>query len=539
MRNLLPLKILCTATAAFLALAGHSHAVDYAWTGSTSTWSLNSNWNPATGFPNSNADNAIFTTNGDTTPTVSTGTTIVKNLTYNGNTNFTITGAGAATSTLRIDPNSSAGLFLITAFSGAWTNQSFSDVTLKIDNSSPPPSQQKFRMGAGKSITINSDAALEIAAGNNILVETNNGLGAGTLNINGGLTAGSATTLKADSGGVINLNFNAGTGLGNLGLLAAAGGIVNFAVGGDYGGNFARTDINDGRFNLSSSGITVSNRTLTFNSGAANTGVNGTLGATYLSGTSTFSGNVVFADPNSLAKTNTIDVATGATLALSGTFSGGDSSLLSVDKTGAGTLLLNRAAGNSFAAAGVTVSAGTLLITNTSNSALGTVPITVAAGATLGGTGTLDGVATINGIIAPGLSIGELTVGNDLTWNGAAAGGAATDWKFELGAGNTADLLSLTGLGSDFLRDAGDPVFRFDFQASTATGTFKLVDWEGTTNFAFTDFSYTNLGGGHTGTFQFNGTQLEFIAVVPEPTTWALITLGGVITLTMRRRRFC
>jgi hypothetical protein len=169
----------------------------------------------------------------------------------------------------------------------------------------------------------------------------------------------------------------------------------------------------------------------------------------------------------------------------------------------------------------------------------------VSAGATLGGSGAIAGITTISGILAPGNSIGTLTVANDVTWNGSLLSDGTANWKFELGEANTADLLRITGGASEFLKGSGD-VFCFDFLGSTDTGIFKLVDWESTalldgggvagTSFAATDFSYTNLGGGNTGTFKFNGSQLEFQAI-PEPSAGVLMVLAGSALLVLRRRR--
>jgi len=203
-----------------------------------------------------------------------------------------------------------------------------------------------------------------------------------------------------------------------------------------------------------------------------------------------------------------------------------------------GVVNFSRAAGNTYDG-GTTVNSGTLLVNNSSGSATGTGAVTVASGATLGGSGSISGATTINGILAPGNSIGILTVANDVTWNGAAIASAATDWKFELGAANTADLLNITGGTSDFLEGSGS-AFRFDFQGSTSLGTFVLVDWDGTTTFSNTDFSFTNLGAGNTGTFAFNGSQLEFTAVVPEPSSFALLlaaVIGGTVLSRKRRTK--
>ena len=199
-----------------------------------------------------------------------------------------------------------------------------------------------------------------------------------------------------------------------------------------------------------------------------------------------------------------------------------------IDKTGTGTLSLTR--DNTYTGDTI-VSSGTLLINGNQTAANGNV--SVASGATLGGNGTIGGATTITGILAPGNSIGTLNISANATWQGAATAGSSTDWKFELGAGNTADLLNITG---DFLKDSSlGENFRFDFMGSTATGTFKLVDWSGTTGFSAGNFTYTPLGGGNTGTFAINGSQLDF-TVIPEPGTWALVGLGLVFAVFSSRR---
>jgi hypothetical protein len=216
-----------------------------------------------------------------------------------------------------------------------------------------------------------------------------------------------------------------------------------------------------------------------------------------------------------------------------------------VEKTGNGTLALTYsvATGNSFTASAFNVRAGTLLVNNTGNTTASAAAVNVFAGATLAGAGRITGATTISGILAPGNSIGTLRVANDVTWNGSLlGGGATTDWQFELGAANAADLLQITGAASEFIKGTGT-TFRFDFLGSTDTGIFKLVDWESTasvgggelgTNFAATDFTYTNLGGGNSGTFRFNGSSLEFQAI-PEPSSLVMLIGGGVCLILVRR----
>ena len=216
----------------------------------------------------------------------------------------------------------------------------------------------------------------------------------------------------------------------------------------------------------------------------------------------------------------------------------GSATSLSITKAEEGTWVFS---GNNTYTGPTNVTAGTLLVNG--NQAAATGAVTVASGATLGGTGTLGGATTIAGAVSPGIGgIGTLNIANSVTWQGAASASSSTDWIFQLGASNSSDLLNITG---DFLKDytTYGTTFRFDFGGSTNTGTFKLVDWSGTSSFDPGDFSFTNLGSGLEGSFSISGTELNFSTFppVPEPATWiamaALILTGG--TMALRRRRNC
>jgi hypothetical protein len=522
----------------FVLTSAAGQAGTVVWTGATNDWSLNTNWSPTTNPPLT-TDLARFTTSGNTTPTLAAGSYTIQRINYNGNTNFNITGAGSANTTLTLDPNSAAGIAFIDSTAGTATNQTFSGLTV-ILNDSNAAGQVKLQTGDGKAFTFASDAKLQIgssAAQAVILEAQGNGTGSGALTINGVLTGGvSGSSIKADTSGVLNLNLAAGSNLANLSLTTGVNGVINFVGGGDYSGTVNPVG---GRVNLATSGITVGSTTgFVF-------GASGIIGTTYGSGTSTIAGTVGIVTGG----VSTFDVGSGATLVLSNRLQTGNATTSTITKTGNGTLNLTYSGGtgNSFLASAFNVNVGTLLVNNTGSTTASSAPVYVASGATLGGAGRITGATTISGILAPGNSIGTLTVDANATWNGGASPTVATDWKFELGAGNTADLLNIT-IGTsagEFLKGTGS-AFRFDFQGSTAMGTFKLVDWASTvslgggalgTSFNIGDFSYTNLGSSHIGTFQFNGTQLEFVAVVPEPATWALLAFSLTTVVVLRRRR--
>ena len=294
-------------------------------------------------------------------------------------------------------------------------------------------------------------------------------------------------------------------------------------------GAFAAVDTGDGNDTVfNNTGATIQHDTggTAVNLGAGNDTLNyngGTITGAIDGGTgsNTLALGAGVSHASATANFQNVNVATGSAT-LAGVVSG-----TSLTKGGAGTL--NLTAANTYTG-GTTVNAGTLKVNNTTGSATGTGAVTVGSGATLGGGGYLSGLLTVNGIIAPGNSIGTLNVNNSVVWNGSAGNA----WQFELGAGNTADLLNV---GGDFLKGTGSN-FTFDFLGSSAVGTFVLVDWVASTTFLTADFSYTNLGGGHTGTFAVNGTQLEF-TVIPEPSVTALVAGTGILgfVVALRRRR--
>lgn len=137
-----------------------------------------------------------------------------------------------------------------------------------------------------------------------------------------------------------------------------------------------------------------------------------------------------------------------------------------------------------------------------------TNPFYVAAGATVSGTGTINAQAYFDGTLAPGNSPGTITYTSDVVWSGSST------WNFELSgtAAGQYDQVLITS-GGGFYRDtsiAGSGAagyYKFDFLNTGTAGTFRLVDWSGTTNFATANFGYQNLASGLSGTFNVDNTE--------------------------------
>lgn len=351
--------------------------------------------------------------------------------------------------------------------------------------------------------------------GNGILIDDSNGGNAvaATTVINSGLIQGKSgfgikmigtfgDTVTNNAGGTIRGTGTAAvvdTGDGND-TVTNAGSIIH-----DGGSSQTAIDLGGGNDTLNHNGGTI---TGAIKGGAGTNTLNLGAGASHGSATQNF---------------QNVNVASG-TGTLAGVVSG-----TTLSKGGTGTLVLSGA--NDYTGT-TTVSAGKLLVNNVAGSGTGSGSVLVNTGGTLGGIGFISGPITVDGIIAPGNSIGTLSVGNSVTWNGSTG----NKWNFELGAANTSDRLNITG---DFLKGSGGN-FYFDFLDSAATGIYVLVDWSNGSNFVASDFSYVNLGAGLTGAFAFNGSQLEFTTTaIPEPATTGLITGAGVLgfALYLRRRR--
>jgi autotransporter-associated beta strand protein len=419
--------------------------------------------------------------------------------------NVAITTASSVSTTLNITGANGYGLAL-----GRILNPTtVAGTAFTVNAGTVPVTMTQFQTGGSGSNFIAGSGTTTLGSGVTFgLMQSGNGNNTVTVNSSATLFMPLAVGANGRTGGTLTAELNSG---GTL-VVNHAGALTNAFTSGQGASSFL---INGGTLdNTTASPITITGNPV-----------------------QTWSGDFTFTGTRSL------NLGTGAvtmvgnrrvtvsaeTLTIGGAISGAG-----LTKAGTGTLTLS---GTNTYTGETAVSAGKLVINGSiSTSAL----TTVAAGATLGGVGTV-GAATIDGVLAPGNSIGTLTATGDVTWNA----NPSNAWAFELGLSaadltlanttGTRDLLNITGAGNDFLKGTGTG-FAFDFSNTGTVGYYKLVDWIGTTTFADTDFTATNLTSGLSGSFIVDsGTSALYLNVIPEPGVALLSGLGALLLL--RRRR--
>lgn len=209
---------------------------------------------------------------------------------------------------------------------------------------------------------------------------------------------------------------------------------------------------------------------------------------------------------------------------ISGVIENGGAASVGVTKAGTGTWTLS---GNNTYTGPTTVSGGTLLV-NGSVTAASTV--TVAAAGTLGGTGSVLGNVSVDGTLAPGASVGTLTVDGDLalTTNAILA--------FELNADGTGDLVTgvnaLTLDGVLNIAESSPGSF-----LSVTNASWRLFNYSGTlTDNALVLGALPAVQSGVEFRLDLSTPgQVNLVAAIPEPT--ALGLLLPALPLLGRRRK--
>lgn len=280
-------------------------------------------------------------------------------------------------------------------------------------------------------------------------------------------------------------------------------------VGNDVPGS-AVINLSDGAALITTRSQT--NATRIYESGRINIGIGG------LAGTLTTAGVVFSPVGGTLAFNHTDDVVFNSPISGNGT----------VIKDGSGTTTL----GGLLTYTGPTVvTEGTLHVTGTGGSSA----ITIEAGARFSGNGTAGSLTlslgarlTPGASFAPGGSFGLLTIGS-----GSELGG---DLSLELGGllrGSQYDALNISGDG--FLTLGGDLNITFLNAFMPAPGNsfqvFNAAGFDG-------DFEHVNLPALTSGSWDTSQLRTTgVLAVVPEPTTTALLAAGLLWPMLRRRRK--
>ena len=198
------------------------------------------------------------------------------------------------------------------------------------------------------------------------------------------------------------------------------------------------------------------------------------------------------------------------------TYAGAISGAGAMTKEAAGKLVLTGT--NSYTGA-TTVNAGTLLV----NGVIGTSAVTVTGG-TLGGNGLINGPVTIQsaGRLAPGTSIGALTISNSLSLSGV------TVMELNAAAGTNDLVRGLTSVSY-----GGRLTLTYPAGTVTASNTFKLFDANSYSG-VFAAFTPTSPGQSlawNTNTLATDGTLRVSAVVSTTPVTITNTASGNLLTL--------
>jgi len=406
-------------------------------------------------------------------------------------------------------------------------------------------------------------------AGNLILSGTDNGLtgasqNTGTLNnaiVNGGPSnnfangitkTGSGTWILSNTGSSFTGPTTISGGILSVGGLANVN--TNSSIGkGSSTASAADLVLDGGTLQYKGTIATSTNRPYTLTSNGGSLDASGTV-----AGTMTISGNLTdsaTSGTQTLTLTGTGTSTTGGGT-LSGTINNGTGSTVAVTKAGTGTWTLSGV--NAFSGT-TTINAGKLaLVSTTSNNNIGSSnKILVGSGANLDVTGitasggfqvqngqTVAGSGTVVGntnfLSGSTLSAGNSGVGTT-TYSGNLILSSGTLLVFDLAAVGASDQVIVNGAGNKLtLNNQSISDFTFNTLTGFGPGTYILMDSSanginGTLN--GNPANLTEILGGYNATLSLNsGDVILTVAVVPEPSTYALL-VSGVVTLLLISRR--
>jgi MYXO-CTERM domain-containing protein len=466
------------------------------------------------GDPDGNWTNAT-NWSGNTTPNYAS------TLTFGGTTNLTTNNNGATSSVVGMTFSSGAGLFTLggssVSLGGNIANNSSNVQTVNLP----------LVLTADRQVaTTNANVILggPISGGFNLIK-----------------TAGNTLILNTTGSSFSRLQINAGTVLLGVNEASSTIGGLTFSTSSN-----ATLDLNGKTQTLGQTIVIAGTATGTATISDTAGGGLLKLGDNLLQNSGSLTNVTISAalDLNGATRSFTLGNAT-TTFNVSGAISN-SSGTAGLTKAGVGTLTLS---GPNTYNGGTTVSNGTLLVSNTTGSGTGSGAVTVDSGATLGGTGSIAGTVNVSGVLSPGSSIESLGTGT-LTLN------SGSSLKYEINTDTVgSDLLHVSGglnIGSNVTLNLTDLASlsealavntKFTLLSYTGawnSGTFNGYADDSTFLFANNEWriNYNDLTGGSNFTSdQVGATGFVTLTVIPEPSS-AMLGLGGLGALLLRRRRF-
>lgn len=390
------------------------------------------------------------------------------------------------------------------------------DTSLNTDHPTLAGDMTVKALKVGKAMTIGGTGTLTISSGGLIARD-------GTQTINVPVAFGAeAVIYSTDNAGYTVLNLN--------GPVSGSNGMTIFGGAGVYLGSAANTF---------SGPVTVNHGTLTINGAAGLTdGVGltrgegivlpvhlGTAGVLNLNGRNQRIGGLDGTGRMLSHNTNAsslIIVRDDARISrFSGNIAGASApaaSGLSLIKQGNGTQIL---AGSLNYGGTTTIDGGLLQIDGTLEAGSGEVIVN--AGGTLGGNGVILRSVVSSGSIAPGASVGSLTVDSL-----SLESGSVLDWEV---GDEGVDLLTVTGL----LEINGPVTLNVSAAGTLGEGTYTLMTF-GSLEGLLSDITFGSVPGGYAYDLQQGLDSINLVVMVPEPSALALVGLAVPVLLRRRRR---